>query len=71
MIHRLIGLHYIPNPENKRCIDHKNRIKTDNIVENLRWATDSENSQNQGVHKDNKIGIKNLSYVTIKGIGIL
>ena len=24
-IHRLIGLNFIPNPENKRCIDHINR----------------------------------------------
>ena len=35
MIHRLVGLHYIPNPDNKRCLDHINRIKTDNRVENL------------------------------------
>ena len=61
-IHRLVGLHYIPNPENKRCIDHKNSIRTDNRVENLRWATDSENNQNTIVQKDNKLGIKNISY---------
>ena len=61
-IHRLIGDHYIPNPENKRCIDHKNRIRTDNRIENLRWATDSENQQNTGVSRDNKSGIKNIFY---------
>lgn len=61
-IHRLVGLHYIPNPENKRCIDHINRIRTDNRVENLRWATDSENQQNTIVQKDNKLGIKNICY---------
>ena len=60
-IHRLIGDHYIPNPENKRCIDHINRIKTDNRIENLRWATHSENNQNTGIRKDNKLGIKNIS----------
>ena len=63
MIHRLVGIHYIPNPENKKCIDHKNRIRTDNRVENLRWATYSENNQNTIVRKDNKsTGIKNISY---------
>ena len=62
MIHRLVGLHYIPNPDNKRCLDHINRIKTDNRVENLRWATDSENQQNRGVQSNNKLGIKNISY---------
>jgi len=61
-IHRLVGLHYIPNPENKPCLDHKNRIKTDNRVENLRWATHSENQQNRGIQKNNKLGIKNICY---------
>ena len=55
-IHRLIALHYIPNPENKPCVDHINRIKTDNRIENLRWATVSENGQNQTKQINNKSG---------------
>ena len=50
------------NPENKKCLDHINRIRTDNRVENLRWATHSENNQNTGIRKDNKLGIKNITY---------
>jgi len=46
-IHRLIGLAFIPNPENKPCIDHINRIRSDNRIENLRWATISENNINK------------------------
>tara|TARA_R110002012_G_scaffold190548_1_gene358126 strand:+ start:746 stop:1213 length:468 start_codon:yes stop_codon:yes gene_type:complete len=37
-LHRLIALHYIPNPNNYYSVDHINRIRTDNRIENLRWA---------------------------------
>ena len=41
--HRLLALHFIPNPENKPYIDHINGIKHDNRLENLRWVTHQEN----------------------------
>tara|TARA_R110002074_G_scaffold282319_1_gene453879 strand:+ start:79 stop:567 length:489 start_codon:yes stop_codon:yes gene_type:complete len=47
LIHRLIALHYIPNPNNKPEVDHINRIRTDNRIENLRWVNRSEQSLNR------------------------
>jgi len=61
-VHRLVAIHYIPNPNNLPIVDHINRIRDDNRVENLRWCTSLENTQNQGTRITNKSGFKNIHY---------
>jgi len=46
-ISRLVATAFIPNPENKLYVDHINRVRGDDRVENLRWATYEENMANR------------------------
>jgi len=60
-IHRLVATHYLPNPDNLEMVDHINRDKKDNRVENLKWVTRSQNGHNSKIRDRNKLQHKNIS----------
>jgi hypothetical protein len=68
-IHRLLAIHFLKNPENKKTVNHKNGIKTDFRIENLEWATYSENSLHAYKTGLSKVSDKNKKAVSEKTSG--
>ena len=65
LLHQLIAQAFIPNPDNKPTVDHINRIKTDNRIENLRWATIKEQNSNKNTNVKVKDIITGQEFPTI------
>lgn len=51
--HTLVARAFIPNPENKPCVDHINGTEYGDSVENLRWCTQKENLNFETARKHN------------------
>jgi len=67
-IHALVGNHFIGKRQGEMTFDHIDRDKNNNRADNLRLATKSEQQQNTGVSKNNKLGVKCINISLKKGV---
>ena len=56
-LHRLVAEAFIENPENLKLVDHINRDRLDNRIENLRWTSSTGNLLNTSRHGTEMYGI--------------
>ena len=49
LVHRIVADAFIPNPNNLETVNHKDEVKTNNIVSNLEWMSQKDNN-NYGTH---------------------
>ena len=62
LLHRLLALHFIPNPDNLLTVDHIDKNQQNNNLNNLRWASYSKQSLNQNIKITNTTGVTGVCF---------
>jgi len=57
LIHRLLAIAFIPNPEKKPQINHKDKNKLNNNLSNIEWCTSRENSRHSNAKKVKQLSL--------------
>lgn len=68
LLHRLIALVFIPNPDKKPHINHKDGDKDNNSFSNLEWCTPKENAHHAyatGLRHGRKLGDHHLARLVL------
>lgn len=71
-VHRMVAIHFVENPELKKCVNHKDGNKLNNHFCNLEWVTHTENMKHAykigllkdgEMHGNSKISDKDVQYI--------
>lgn len=61
-VHRIVCSAFNLNPHSKSCVDHIDRDTSNNHIQNLRWATRSENQMNRSIQSNNSSGVTGVHW---------
>ena len=60
LVHRIIAQTWLPNPEEKKTVDHINHDRSDNSIMNLRWATHTEQNRHSRAMDISRKGVRRV-----------
>lgn len=70
LVHRAVALAFLPNPEEKRCVNHKNGRPADNRLDNLEWSTHGENIAH-GYRENGRVHYSTYPVVSVDADGVV